>query len=146
MRTLLLLTIAATLLNAQAPAPPPVPHLKAGNAAAGEHGEFVFAIESDKQPEIEITNIKTTLPPAKAWSVGKLWVYETSLKTGSAYSFNWTVDGKSIGRRQRSARVHGRRLSKSRSATGQGRWTDRADQHGISWHEIQHVVLRAGTV
>jgi enterochelin esterase family protein len=83
--------------NANPNAPPPVPHLKAGNAAAGEHGEFVFAIESDKQPEIEITNIKTTLPPAKAWPVGKLWVYETSLKTGSAYSFNWTVDGKSIG-------------------------------------------------
>jgi len=83
--------------NANPNAPPPVPHLKAGNAAAGERGEFVFAIESDKQPEIEITNIKTTLPPAKAWPVGKLWVYETSLKTGSAYSFNWTVDGKSIG-------------------------------------------------
>jgi enterochelin esterase family protein len=71
--------------------------LIAGNAAAGEHGEFVFAIASDKQPEIEITNIRTTLPPAKAWPVGKLWVYETSLKAGSAYSFNWTVDGKSIG-------------------------------------------------
>ena len=83
--------------NANPNAPPPVPHLKAGNAAAGEHGEFVFAIESDKQPEIQIANIKTTLPPAKAWPVGKVWVYETSLKTGSAYSFNWTVDGKSIG-------------------------------------------------
>ncbi len=83
--------------NANPNAPPPVPYLQAGNAAAGEHGEFVFAIETDKQPEIEITNIKTTLPPAKAWPVGKLWVYETSLKTGSAYSFNWTVDGKSIG-------------------------------------------------
>lgn len=83
--------------NANPNAPQPGPHLKAGNAAAGEHGEFVFAIESDKQPEIEITNIKTTLRPAKAWPVGKLWVYETSLKTGSAYSFNWIVDGKSIG-------------------------------------------------
>jgi enterochelin esterase-like enzyme len=83
--------------NANPNAPPPVPHLKAGNAAAGEHGDFVFAIETDKQPEIEITNIKTTLPPAKAWLVGNLWVYETSLKTGTAYSFNWTVDGKSIG-------------------------------------------------
>ncbi len=83
--------------NANPNAPPPIPHLTAGNAAAGEHGEFVFAIETDKQPEIEITNIKTTMPPAKAWPVGKLWVYETSLKTGSAYSFNWTVDGKSIG-------------------------------------------------
>ena len=83
--------------NANPNAPPPVPYLQAGNAAAGEHGEFVFAIETDKQPEIQITNIKTTLPPAKAWPVGKLWVYETSLKTGSAYSFNRTVDGKSIG-------------------------------------------------
>jgi enterochelin esterase family protein len=83
--------------NANPNAPPPVPHLKAGNAAAGEHGEFVFAIETDKQPEIEITNIKTTMPRAKAWPVGKLWVYETPLKRGAAYSFNWTVDGKSIG-------------------------------------------------
>jgi enterochelin esterase family protein len=77
--------------------PPPVDRLKAGTAAAGEHGEFVFAIETDKQPEIEITNIKTTMPRAKAWPVGKLWVYETPLKRGAAYSFNWTVDGKSIG-------------------------------------------------
>ena len=70
---------------------------KAGSAASGEHGEFVFAIETDKQPEIEITNIKTTLPRAKAWQVGKLWVYQTSLKAGSAYSFNWIVDGKVVG-------------------------------------------------
>ena len=58
-----------------------VDRLKAGSAAGGEHGEFVFAIETDKQPEIEITNIKTSLPPAKTWQVGKLWVYQTSLKT-----------------------------------------------------------------
>jgi enterochelin esterase family protein len=88
--------------NANPNAPPAVPvnRLKAGSAAVGEHGEFVFAIETDatdKQPEIEITNIKTTTPPAKPWQVGKLWVYETSLKPGSAYSFNWTVDGKVIG-------------------------------------------------
>ena len=29
--------------------------------------------------------------------MGKLWVYETSLKTGSAYSFTWFVDGKAVG-------------------------------------------------
>ncbi len=88
------------------PPPPPAPNaapaapvdrLKTGSAAAGEHGEFVFAIETDRQPEIEITNIKTTLPRAKAWPVGKLWVYETSLKTSSAYSFTWLVDGKAVG-------------------------------------------------
>ena len=39
------------------PAPPPVDRLKTGSAAGGEHGEFVFAIETDKLPEIEITNI-----------------------------------------------------------------------------------------
>jgi enterochelin esterase family protein len=82
--------------NARPGAPPP-DRLKTGAAAAGEHGEFVFAIETDKQPEIEITNIKTTLPRAKAWPVGKLWVYETSLKTGSAYAFTWFVDGKAVG-------------------------------------------------
>jgi enterochelin esterase-like enzyme len=79
------------------PAVPPVDRLVTGSAAAGEHGEFVFAIETDKQPSIEITNIKTTLPAARAWQVGKLWVYQTTLKTGSAYSFTWTVDGKVIG-------------------------------------------------
>jgi enterochelin esterase family protein len=79
------------------PRNPPPDRLKTGSAAVGEHGEFVFAIETDKQPEIEITNIKTTLPRAKAWQVGKLWVYETSLKTGSAYAFTWFVDGKPIG-------------------------------------------------
>jgi enterochelin esterase family protein len=75
----------------------PVDRLRTGSAAAGEHGEFVFAIETDKQPEIEITNIKTTLPRAKAWPIGKLWVYETSLKPGSAYAFTWFVDGKPVG-------------------------------------------------
>jgi len=83
--------------NAAAPVAPPVDRLKAGSAAAGEHGEFVFAIETEQQPEIEITNIKTALPAAKAWQVGKLWVYETSLKTGSAYSFTWKVNGKVVG-------------------------------------------------
>jgi enterochelin esterase family protein len=85
--------------NAGIPAAPPVDRLKTGSAAAGEHGEFVFAIETDagQQPEIEITNISTTLPAAKAWQVGKLWVYETSLKTGSAYAFSWKVDGKVVG-------------------------------------------------
>jgi enterochelin esterase family protein len=83
--------------NPNAPPAVPVDRLKAGSAAAGEHGEFVFAIETDKQPEIEITNIKSTLAPAKAWQVGKLWVYQTSLKTGSAYSFTWTVDGRAVG-------------------------------------------------
>src|SRR6185312_16551388 len=61
------------------PGPPPPDRLKTGAAAIGEHGEFVFAIETDKQPEIEITNIKTTLPRAKAWQAGKLWVYQASL-------------------------------------------------------------------
>jgi enterochelin esterase family protein len=79
------------------PGPPPPDRFKTGSAAAGEHGEFVFAIETDRQPEIEITNIKTTLPRAKAWRVGKLWVYETSLQTGSAYAFTWFVDGKPVG-------------------------------------------------
>lgn len=79
------------------PGPPPPDRLRTGAAAAGEHGEFVFAIEADKQPEIEITNIKTTLPRAKAWQVGKLWVYQTSLQTGSAYAFTWFVDGKAVG-------------------------------------------------
>ena len=79
------------------PAAPPVDRLKAGTAAAGEHGEFVFAIETDNQPQIEITNIRTTLPPANAWQVGKLWVYQTSLPTSSAYSFTWIVDGKRLG-------------------------------------------------
>ena len=76
---------------------PAVDRLKAGTAAAGEHGEFVFAIETDKQPSIGITNIRTTLPAAKAWQVGKLWVYQTALKVGSAYSFTWIVDGKAFG-------------------------------------------------
>ncbi|HEY4088152.1 MAG TPA: alpha/beta hydrolase-fold protein [Bryobacteraceae bacterium] len=79
------------------PGPPPPDRLKTGSAAVGEHGEFVFAIEADRQPEIEITNIKTTLPRAKAWQAGKLWVYQTALKPGSAYAFTWFVDGKPVG-------------------------------------------------
>ncbi len=79
------------------PGPPQPDRLKTGAAAVGEHGEFVFAIEIDTQPEIEITNIKTTLPRAKAWQVGKLWVYQTSLPTSSAYAFTWFVDGKPVG-------------------------------------------------
>jgi enterochelin esterase family protein len=78
-------------------AAPPVDRLKAGTAAAGEHGEFVFAVEALTQPTLHITNIKSTLPPMKAWPLGKLWVYQTALKTGSAYKFHWVIDGKTFG-------------------------------------------------
>ena len=78
------------------PQPPP-DRIKAGTAVAGEHGEFVWAVESETQPVLQVTNIKTTMPPVKAWQMGKLWVYQGPLKTGSAYRFNWIVDGKPFG-------------------------------------------------
>jgi enterochelin esterase-like enzyme len=73
-------------------------NIQKGTAAAGELGEFVFAIASDKQPSLQITAPRTgDQPPVAASKVGGLWVYQGKLKTGTAYKYTWLVDGKAIG-------------------------------------------------
>ena len=64
-----------------------------GSAYAGEHGQFLFAIASDKQPYLQVNQT----PPVPATRVGNLWVYLGPLKEGTSYHFIWIIDGKPFG-------------------------------------------------
>ncbi len=67
--------------------------IQKGTAAAGELGDFVFAVTSEKGPSLEINYD----PPVVAFKAGSLWVVETHLNTGTAYKYTWIADGKPIG-------------------------------------------------
>src|SRR5579884_801780 len=55
-------------------------NIQKGTAAAGELGEFVFAIAAEKGPALQINND----PPIPAFKAGSLWVVLTRLNTGTA--------------------------------------------------------------
>ena len=71
--------------------------LAKGAAAAGERGEFIWAVESASQPQLQIGNVAATLPPVTAVKVGALWVYQGSLPMGTAYRYQWIANGKVFG-------------------------------------------------
>ncbi len=73
-------------------------NIQKGAAAAGDMGEFVWAVTADKQPNLVISAPRTgDAPPVAATRVGGLWVYQRKLKTGTAYRYTWLVDGRAIG-------------------------------------------------
>lgn len=67
--------------------------IQKGAAAAGELGDFVFAVASEKGPSLQINYD----PPIAAFKAGSLWVVQTRLNTGTAYKYTWIADGKPIG-------------------------------------------------
>jgi enterochelin esterase family protein len=99
----------------------PADLLKKGAAAAGERGEFIFAIESRARPQLQVRGISHArsadmvavtvsaseqprgvadegLPnPLSAAQVGELWVNYGSLPMGSAYRYEWVASGTVIG-------------------------------------------------
>jgi enterochelin esterase family protein len=64
-----------------------------GTAAAGKLGEFVWAVTSEKGPQLRIDNET----PVSAWKTGSLWAYQGHLKMGTAHKYAWIVDGKPFG-------------------------------------------------
>src|SRR5271169_5987374 len=55
-------------------------NIQKGAAAAGELGEFVFAVTADKQPSLVISAPRTgDAPPVAATKVGGLWMYQGKL-------------------------------------------------------------------
>ncbi len=68
-------------------------NIQKGTAAAGEMGEFVWAVSSEKGPSLQINDEA----PIPAFNAGALWVVQTSLKTGTAYKYAWIADGKPFG-------------------------------------------------
>jgi len=68
-------------------------NIQKGTAVAGEMGEFVWAITSEKGPSLRI-NYDAPIPAFKA---GSLWVVQSRLNTGTAYKYTWIADGKPIG-------------------------------------------------
>ncbi|HWF10960.1 MAG TPA: hypothetical protein VG297_20970, partial [Bryobacteraceae bacterium] len=53
-------------------------NIQKGTAAAGEVGDFVWAVASGKGPSLQIDNEA----PIAAFKAGSLWVVETRLNTG----------------------------------------------------------------
>lgn len=68
-------------------------NIQKGIAAAGEAGDFVFAVASEKGPALQINNEA----PITAFKAGSLWVVQTRLNTGASYRYRWIVDGRPIG-------------------------------------------------
>lgn len=68
-------------------------NIKKGAAAAGEMGDFVWAVAAEKGPSLQI-NHEAPMPAFKA---GSLWVVQSRLNTGAAYKYTWIADGKPIG-------------------------------------------------
>jgi len=68
-------------------------NIQKGTAAAGEMGDFVFAVASEKGPALQINNEA----PIPAFKAGSLWVVQSRLNTGTAYKYTWVADGKPIG-------------------------------------------------
>jgi len=68
-------------------------NIQKGTAAAGEMGDFVFAVAAEKGPSLQI-NYEA---PIAAFKAGSLWVVQTRLNTGTAYKYTWIADGKPIG-------------------------------------------------
>jgi hypothetical protein len=56
-------------------------NIQKGTAAAGEMGDFVFAVAAEKGPSLQINNEA----PIAAFKAGSLWVVQTRLNTGTAY-------------------------------------------------------------
>jgi hypothetical protein len=67
--------------------------IEKGAAAAGEMGDFVWAVAAEKGPSLQI-NHEAPMPAFKA---GSLWVIQSRLNTGTSYRYTWLVDGKPIG-------------------------------------------------
>jgi enterochelin esterase family protein len=67
--------------------------LAKGSAYAGDHGQFIFAVISDKQPQLLING----MPPLPATRAGNLWYCQTSLREGTSYKFVWVIDGREFG-------------------------------------------------
>jgi len=68
-------------------------NIQKGAAAAGEMGEFVWAVAAEKGPALQI-NDEAPIPAFKA---GSVWVVQSRLKTGAAYKYTWIADGKPVG-------------------------------------------------
>ena len=68
-------------------------NIQKGTAAAGEMGEFIWAVAADKGPSLQI-NREAPIPAFKA---GSLWVVQSRLNMGTSYKYTWVVDGKPIG-------------------------------------------------
>jgi hypothetical protein len=114
MRTLLVVTLLAGVCSAQKVSTPELlqmartrsagleqavrdtlgaDSIQKGTAAAGEMGDFVFAVAAEKGPSLQINNEA----PIPAFKAGSVWVVQIRLTTGTAYKYTWIADGKPIG-------------------------------------------------
>ncbi len=69
--------------------------IKKGTAFAGEGSDFIFAIESDSRPELYVDD-RSGAPMARTTPTG-LWFQTITLRTGTAHSFYYIVNGEHVG-------------------------------------------------
>ena len=71
--------------------------IKNGTAILGEGADFIWAVESEKEPVLYVDNQRmATL--ARAGS-SNLWFYTGQLRSGTSHNFHYMVEGKRIGGR-----------------------------------------------
>jgi len=71
--------------------------LSEGAAVAQDHGMFLFAVRSDARPTLYIDD--RAAPTMQHVSGSKLWTLLTKLETGRSHAYEFSVDGKAIGKR-----------------------------------------------
>ncbi len=67
--------------------------IKKGTAVAGEGAEFIWAVESAKEPWLQVNDT----PSFHVYKAGNLWVYQGQLKTYTSHKYVWIVDGQPFG-------------------------------------------------
>jgi len=67
--------------------------VKEGTAVISDGADFLFAIESAKQPALFVDNE----PVGPMQRAGSLWTYSGKLKTGRSHAFYYMVDGQRVG-------------------------------------------------
>jgi len=69
--------------------------IKKGTAVVSEGPDFLWAVESKKQPILFVDDQR--IGPLKRASKNGVWTYSGKLKTGTSHAFYYTIDGKRFG-------------------------------------------------
>jgi enterochelin esterase-like enzyme len=69
--------------------------IKKGTAVVSEGPDFLWAVESEKQPILFVDDQR--IGPLKRASKNGVWTYSGKLKTGTSHAFYYTIDGKRFG-------------------------------------------------
>lgn len=100
MRILLALVIAVSLAVSGSAAKldiaqMPAAEVKAGTAVISEGPDFLWAVESEKQPILFVDDQR--IGPLQRADKAGLWIYSGKLQTGRSHAFYYMIDGRRFG-------------------------------------------------